>query len=199
MRFLKVLIPLLVLAMLAACAKPPQAEVDAAKAALETATANPDVAAYAPGALQAAQDRLARLQAELDAQAAKGALSRKYDEAKNMALEAQAAAEGLAAQAATAKEQTKAEAMTLLNELAIAVPEAEKGLAAAKKVRGVGLDFKALTASLAQAKTEVAAADAAYNSGDYATARATAAAVKDSLAQGQQVVADAVAAAKASK
>ena len=28
--------------------------------------------------------------------------------------------------------------MTLLNELAIAVPEAEKGLAAAKRVRGVG-------------------------------------------------------------
>jgi hypothetical protein len=199
MRFLKVLIPLLVLAMLAACAKPPQAEVDAAKTALDTAVANPDVAAYAPSALQAAQDRLAQLQSELDAQAAKGALSRKYDEAKNMALEAQAAAEGLAAQAATAKEQTKADAMTLLNELAIAVPEAEKGLAAAKRVRGVALDFKALTASLAQAKTEVSAADAAYNSGDFATAKATAAAVKDSLAQGQQVVADAVAAAKVSK
>jgi hypothetical protein len=199
MRFLKVLIPLLVLAMLVACAKPPQAEVDAAKTALDTAVANPDVAAYAPSALQAAQDRLAQLQSELDAQAAKGALSRKYDEAKNMALEAQAAAEGLAAQAATAKEQTKAEAMTLLNELAIAVPEAEKGLAQAKRVRGVALDFKALTASLAQAKTEVAAADTAYNSGDFATAKATAAAVKDSLAQGQQVVADAVAAAKVSK
>ncbi len=199
MRFLKVLIPLLVLAMLAACAKPPQAEVDAAKTALDTAVANPDVTAYAPGALQAAQDRLAKLQSELDAQAAKGALSRKYDEAKNMALEAQAAAEGLAAQAATAKEQTKADAMTLLNELAIAVPEAEKGLAQAKRVRGVSLDFKALTASLAQAKTEVAAADAAYNSGDFATAKATAAAVKDSLAQGQQVVSDAVAAAKVSK
>lgn len=199
MRFLKVLIPLLVLAMLAACAKPPQAEVDAAQAALTTAVANPDVAAYAPGALQAAQGRLAQLQAELDAQAAKGALSRKYDEAKNMALEAQAAAEGLAAQAATAKEQTKAEAMTLLNGLAVAVPEAEKGLAQAKRVRGVSLDFKALTASLAQAKTEVAAADAAYNSGDFATAKATAAAVKDSLASGQQVVADAVAAAKVSK
>jgi hypothetical protein len=199
MRFLKVIIPLLVLAMLAACSKPPQAEVDAAKVALDTAVANPDVASYAPGALQAAQDRLAQLQSELDAQAAKGALSRKYDEAKNMALEAQAAAEGLAAQAATAKEQTKADAMTLLNDLAIAVPEAEKGLAAAKRVRGVSLDFKSLTASLAQAKTEVSAADAAYNSGDFATAKATAAAVKDSLAQGQQVVADAVAAAKVSK
>ncbi len=199
MRFLKIFIPLLVLAMLAACAKPPQAETDAAKLALDTAVANPDVAAYAPGALQAAQDRLAQLQSELDAQAAKGALSRKYDEAKNMALEAQAAAEGLAAQAATAKEQTKAEAMTLLNELAIAVPEAEKGLAAAKRVRGISLNFPSLTSSLAQAKTEVAAADAAYNNGDFATAKATAAAVKDSLAMGQQVVADAVSAAKVSK
>ena len=199
MRFLKVLVPLLVLAALAACTKPPEAEVNAAKTALDAAAQNSDVTAYASDELQAARDRLAQLQAELDAQAAKGALSRKYDTAKNMALEAQAAAEGLAAEAAAAKEQTKAEAMTLLNELAIAVPEAEKGLAQAKRVRGVALDFKALTASLAQAKTEVAAADAAYNSGDFATARATAAAVKDSLAQGQQVVADAVAAAKVSK
>jgi hypothetical protein len=199
MRFLKVLVPLLVLAALAACSKPPEAEVSAAQTALDTAVANPDVTAYASGELQAARDRLAQLQAELDAQAAKGALSRKYDTAKNMALEAQAAAEGLAVQAAAAKEQTKAEAMTLLNDLRITVPEAEQGLAQARRVRGVSLDFKSLTASLAQAKTEVAAAENAYNNGDYATARATAAAVKGSLTQGQQVVADAVAAAKVSK
>ena len=199
MRFLKVLVPLLVLAALAACTKPPEAEVSAAQTALDTAVANPDVNAYASGELQAARDRLAQLQAELDAQAAKGALSRKYDTAKNMALEAQAAAEGLAAQAAAAKEQTKAEAMTLLNDLRISVPEAEQGLAQARRVRGVSLDFKSLTASLAQAKTEVAAAEDAYKNGDYATARATAAAVKGSLTQGQQVVADAVAAAKVSK
>jgi small-conductance mechanosensitive channel len=199
MRLLKVVLPLLVLAALAACSKPPQAEVDAAKAALEAAAQNADVTAYTPDALQAARDRLAQLQAELDAQAAKGTLSRKYDTAKNMALEAQAAAEGLAAQAATAKEQTKAEAMTLLNDLRLTVPEAEQGLAQARRVRGVKLDFKALTASLAQAKTEVAAAEAAYNNGDYATAKATAAAVKGSLTHGQQVVADAVSAAKTSK
>jgi hypothetical protein len=199
MRFLKVLVPLLALVALAACSKPPEAEVSAAQAALDTAVANPDVTAYASGELQAARDRLAQLQAELDAQAAKGALSRKYDTAKNMALEAQAAAEGLAVQAAAAKEQTKAEAMTLLNDLRITVPEAEQGLAQARRVRGVSLDFKSLTASLAQAKTEVAAAENAYNIGDYATAKATAAAVKGSLTQGQQVVADAIAAAKVSK
>jgi hypothetical protein len=199
MRFLKVLVPLLVLAALAACSKPPQAEVDAVKAALDSAVQNPDVGAYAPDALRAAQDRLAQLQAELDAQAAKGALSRKYDAARDMALEAQAAAEDLATQAATAKEQTKAEAMTLLNDLRVTVPEVEQGLGQARRVRGVRLDFKSLAASLAQAKTEVAAAESAYENGDYATARATAAAVKGSLTQGQQVVADAITAAKASK
>jgi hypothetical protein len=199
MRVLKAAIPLLVLLALAACSKPPQAEVEAAKAAVEAAAGNPDVTAYTPDALQAARDRLARLQAELDAQAAKGTLSRKYDAAKSMALETRAAAENLAAQAATAKEQTKAEAMTLLNDLRLIVPEAERGLAQARRVRGVKLDFKALSASLAQAKTEVAAAETAYDSGDYATARATAAAVKGSLTRGQQVVADAIAAAKTSK
>jgi hypothetical protein len=199
MRFLKVLIPLLVLAALVACSKPPQAEVDAAQAAITAAAQNPDVAAYAPDALQAAKDRLAQLQTELDAQAAKGTLSRKYDAARNMALEAQAAAESLATQAATAKEQTKAEAMTLLNDLRISVPEAEQGLAQARRVPGVRLDFRSLAASLAAAKNEVAAAQAAYDSGDFVTARATAAAVKGSLTQGQQVVADAIAAAKVSK
>lgn len=199
MRSLKIIIPLLALLALVACQKPPEAEVDAARAALDTAVQNPDVAAYAPNELQAAQDRLNRLQAELDAQAAKGALSRKYDQAKNMALEAQAAAEGLAAQATAAKEQTKAEAMTLLNDLRISVPEAEQGLAQARRVPGIRLDIKGLTASLAQAKAEVAAAEDAYNRGDYLTARATAAAVKGSLTQGQQVVADAIAAAKVSK
>lgn len=199
MRALKIIIPLLALLALVACQKPPQAEVDAAKAALDIAAQNPDVAAYVPNELQAAQDRLNRLQAELDAQAAKGALSRKYDAAKNMALEAQAAAEGLAAEAQAAKEQTKAEAMTLLNDLRVSVPEAEQGLAQARRVRGISLDFKGLTASLAQAKAEVAAAEDAYNRGDYITAKATAAAVKGSLTQGQQIVADAVAAAKVSK
>ncbi len=199
MRFLKVLVPLLVLAALVACSKPPQAEADAAKAVLEAAVQNPDVAAYASDELQAARDRLAQLQAELDAQEAKGTLSRKYDAARNMALEAQAAAESLATQAATAKEQTKAEAMTLLNDLRITVPEAEQGLAQARRVSGVRLDFRSLAASLAQAKAEVAAAEDAYSNGDYVTARATAAAVKGSLTQGQQVVADAIAAAKVSK
>lgn len=199
MRFLKVLLPLLVLAALAACSKPPQAEYDAAQAAVTAAAQNPDVAAYAPDALQAARDRLAKLQAELDDQAARGALSRKYDAAKNMALEAQAAAENLASEAAAAKEQTKAEAMTLLNDLRVAVPEAEQGLAQARRVPGIRLDFRSLSASLAQAKTEVAAAENAYTSGDYVTARATAEAVKGSLTQGQQVVADAISAAKASK
>jgi hypothetical protein len=199
MRFQEVLVPLLVLAALVACSKPPQAEADAAKAALDAAVQNPDVAAYASDELQAARDRLAQLQAELDAQEAKGTLSRKYDAARNMALEAQAAAESLATQAATAKEQTKAEAMTLLNDLRITVPEAEQGLAQARRVSGVRLDFRSLAASLTQAKAEVAAAEDAYNNGDYVTARATAAAVKGSLTQGQQVVADAIAAAKVSK
>ena len=199
MRFLKVIVPLLILAAFAACSKPPQAEADAARAALDAAVQNPDVAAYASDELQAARDRLARLQAELDAQEARGTLSRKYDTARNMALEAQAAAESLAAQAVSAKEQTKAEAMTLLNDLRITVPEAEQGLAQARRVPGVRLDFRSLAASLAQAKAEVAAAEDAYNKGDYVTSRATAAAVKGSLTQGQQVVADAIAAAKVSK
>ena len=85
MRYLKVLIPVVLIAALGACAKPPQADIDAAKAAVATASQNPDIVAYAADTLKTAQDKLAQMQTELDA--------KHYDKVKSLAMDAKSAAE----------------------------------------------------------------------------------------------------------
>ena len=51
------------LALLGACAHPPQAEIDAARAALDAASRNADVITYAPDSLRRAQEKMAGQQA----------------------------------------------------------------------------------------------------------------------------------------
>ena len=200
MRSLKVIIPLVILALLVGCAKPPTADIDSAKAALQTAEQNSDVSTYAQDQLKAAQDKLAQLQSELDLQAKKGALSRNYDAAKNLALETRAAADALATEAEAAKEVAKNNAAAAIDELTkTLIPQAQSGIAMARRVRGIKLDFAGLTAALNQAKAQVADAQTAYNNGQYATALSTADAVKSAIAQESTTVADAISAAKASK
>jgi hypothetical protein len=67
MKFAKPVFAVLLILGLFACAKPPQAEIDAAKAAVAKAAANSDVVTYAPEALARAQDALSRMQTELTA------------------------------------------------------------------------------------------------------------------------------------
>jgi|SRR5713226_8628184 len=73
---------LLVIAMITlasvACATPPQAQVDAANAALTKATAA-GATEYVPEAYRAAQDARAKLDAELKTQADKFAFMRAYE------------------------------------------------------------------------------------------------------------------------
>jgi hypothetical protein len=68
----------------AGCASPPQADIDAAKAALNKASAA-GAAEYAADSLKAAQDAQTALDAELKAQADKFALFRSYTKAAELA------------------------------------------------------------------------------------------------------------------
>ena len=54
MSSLKTIVPLLLVCALFACAKPPQAEIDAARSAVASAAKNADVVAYAPDTLKSA-------------------------------------------------------------------------------------------------------------------------------------------------
>jgi protein TonB len=87
------------------CASPPNADVDAAKAALDNA-ATDGAGQYAPESLKAAQDARAALEVELKAQEDKWFKS--YDKTKELAAAAKAAGDKAAADAVAGKEKADA-------------------------------------------------------------------------------------------
>jgi TonB family protein len=82
------------------CGSPPNADVDAAKASLDTAVTD-RAGQYAAESLKAAQDARAALDAELKAQ--DGKWFKSYDKTKELAVAAKAAADKAAADALTGK------------------------------------------------------------------------------------------------
>lgn len=191
MSSLKTIVPLLLVCALFACAKPPQADIDAARAAVASAAKNADVVAYAPDTLKSAQDKLAQMETELRA--------KHFDKVKSFALDARATAEAAVNDAARNKEKAQADARTLIDALKKALPAAEKKVAGARNVRGIKLDFAALAKQLANAKAAVADADKDLTAGDYAAALRKALAVQAQLNEGEKAVGDAVQAASARK
>jgi TonB family protein len=87
------------------CASPPNADVDAAKAALDRA-ATDRAGQYAAESLKAAQDARAALDVELKAQ--EGKWLKSYDKTKELAVAAKAAGDKAAADAVAGKEKADA-------------------------------------------------------------------------------------------
>jgi TonB family protein len=87
------------------CASPPNADVDAAKAALDRA-ATDRAGQYAAESLKAAQDARAALDVELKAQ--EGKWFKSYDKTKELAVAAKAAGDKAAVDAAAGKEKADA-------------------------------------------------------------------------------------------
>ena len=111
------------------CAAPPAAEVDGAKAAVDTAvTGGADQ--YAAESLKTAQEARAALDAELAAQEAKWFKS--YDRTRELAVAAKAAGDKAAADALAAKQQADAAAAKVI----AAAAAREKAKAAAVRVGG---------------------------------------------------------------
>jgi len=94
---------------LASCAKPPEAEMSAAQAAIEQAKSK-EAAEYAATELKAAEDSLAASRSEVDRQNAKFALFRSYKVAKAKALAAQTAGNTAAEAAVKNKEIARQDA-----------------------------------------------------------------------------------------
>jgi TonB family protein len=90
------------------CASPPNADVDAANAAVDKAAADQS-SQYAPESLKAAQDARTALDAELKTQ--EGKWFKSYDKARELAAAAKAAGEKAAADAVAGKEQADAAAI----------------------------------------------------------------------------------------
>ena len=111
------------------CASPPNVEVDAAKASLDTAVAD-HADQYASESLKAAQDARAALDAELKAQESKWFKS--YDKAKELAVAAKAAGDQASAEAIAGKERADA----LAAKVKADAEAREKARAAAVRVGG---------------------------------------------------------------
>jgi len=177
------------------CAKPPQTNIDAAKAAVEQAR-SAEAGLYADASLRSAEDALAQMEAELKAQEDKFALFRSYKHATELADGAKAAGEKAAADAAAGKEQKKNEAQTTINDAKTLATEVTDMLAKAPKGKGTAADLAALKADLDGAGATLTDAENAFNSEKYADAQAKADAARQSMANVKAQIEQAMAAKK---
>jgi hypothetical protein len=162
----------------AACAKPPQAQIDAVNAALTNAT-GAGASEYAPESYSAARDAQAKLDAELKAQEGKFALTRSYTEATKLATAAAEAGEKAATEAAQRKQAAQTEASTLVADARTAIEGAETALTSAPKGKGSQADLDALQSDLTAAKSALGEAETALTGQHYLDVKAKAAASKE--------------------
>jgi hypothetical protein len=189
MRHLRPLVLFAVILSVVSCAKPPQAEIDAAKAAMDAAAKNADVVTYAPDELRFAQEKMAALDAEVAAQARRSPLSRTYDATRALAGDAEEAATRAVAAASAAKEQVAREAAALAEEITAAIPQFESKVWAAKRVPRIKLDVIIPLGLLpGQARGVVEDAQKDIGAGAFATAKAKLQAIKDQLSSCEETI-----------
>lgn len=199
MRKLIVLVPLvLVVAMMVGCQKAPQADIDAAKAAIESAR-TAEAGDYAQDSLRAAEDSWSQLDAELKAQDAKFALFRSYKKATELAQATKAAGEKAKGDAEAKKEQVKQEVTQLMTEAKTTLDEAKALLEKAPKGKGTQADLEQMKADLAGVDTTMNEAQQAFDAGKYLDAKSKVEAAKANATNVKTAVEQAIEARKGKK
>ena len=138
-------------AVLSSCGKTPQAEIDAANAAIEAAK-TAEAAVYLPAEFAAVQDSLNAVMTEIAAQESK--LFKKFGPAKAKLASVVTLANQVAANTATKKEEVKGEVANLMTSIKAVIEENAKLIP--KLPRG-----KEGAAVIEQIKADVATVDAA--------------------------------------
>lgn len=185
-KFAFVLAALFVVALTTGCAKPPQAEIDGAKAALAAAEG---VASgkWAPEAWDKAQQAMNAVNAELEAQNQKFALFRSYTKAKELVAAANTAAAEAQSAAVAGKEKAKNEAQGAIDAAKAAQGEASAEIATlegckrfmrAKEAKKQMADMKASFDGLV---AQLAGIEGAFASEDYFGAKAQAESLKGQI------------------
>ncbi|HSL17078.1 MAG TPA: hypothetical protein VLB51_04155 [Methylomirabilota bacterium] len=155
------------LSILTGCSEPPQAEIDAVKASVQSAEAA-DAATYAPAELEAAREAERAAVAEVEAQKAKFVLSRSYEQATGMLADAAAKADDARVAAVTNREEAMAAANDAVEALTGQLTAVEADLAALGSCRRAPKGFaqdlelmrgkvEALSAQVAELEAQVAA------------------------------------------
>jgi len=178
----------MVLTMIA-CAKPPQADIDAAKAAMDDA--QPMAEKWASTEWQAAQSNMSAAQAEIDAQNQKW--FKNYDKAKELLAQTKSSAEAAKAAATTNMETAKNEANTAIADATSALEAAKTALAGAPKGKDTKADLALFQQDLDGLGTTLTEAQTALQAQDYNTAKDKANSVKEKAASISDQVAQAAA------
>jgi hypothetical protein len=175
--------------LLASCANPPQAAIDAAKKALDEAGRSADVITYAPDSLRAAREAASALDTELAGQMKKPSIMRRFDSVQILADTAKTAAESAISDATAAKAQVAQDAAALIDEVSASASTVESKVWAAKRVPRIKLDLIA-NAALAPTQARATMVDARkdIDSGAFAAAKAKLLAAKDLLAHSEETI-----------
>jgi len=144
-------------AVLASCGKKPQVEIDATNAAIEAAKAA-EANVYLPDEFAAVQDSMNAIMADIEGQ--EGKLFKKFGDAKEKLASTSALANELASKVAAKKEEVKAEAETLLNDIKTVlaensklVPKLPRGKEGAAVIEQIKTDLSNVDAAVAEAQT----------------------------------------------
>jgi hypothetical protein len=178
---------LLVTAVLAVgCAKPPQQEIDGAKAAL-TAAEQAEAPKYAADAWDKAQQAMNAVNAELEAQQAKFALFRSYTKGKQLIADAQNAANAAKDAAVAGKEKAKNDAKAAIDAAKASLANANKLLddvnkcKKAMRAKEVKKDLTTVKGNLDGYATQVADLDAKFAKEDFFGAKSAADSLKGQI------------------
>ena len=156
-----------------ACAAPPIEEMQKARDAVIRAENDADAVTYAGNLIIHARDALTRMQSELD--------SKRYDMAKEFAIEAINNAEKAIAEGQSAKERSKTEAGALLDSVQNTLAETSNAIDNARNVPNIQLDFDALAQETDGAHETYNDARQSFQDGDNPDAIAKGQAARDLL------------------
>jgi paraquat-inducible protein B len=176
---------------ISACAKPPQAEMQAAQAAMEEAkTAGGE--SYAPESWSKAQESMSQAKAEMEAQANKFALMRSYTKSKLLIAQARADAYKAKEDVAAGRVQAQADAQKALDQSRADLDAAVAAVASAPAGKDSRADIEAMKGDLTALRRTLDEAQAATAAGDFATAKQKAKQVRQQAAAISADVAHAV-------
>lgn len=163
-----------------ACAKPPDAQVQQARAALQAAQAA-GAATYAPEAWSQAQAAMDRLNQELSAQSRKLGFLRNYGRAVTLASQAAAAADKATTDAGARKAQLQSETTKTIADLRGSLKSARDQLAAASRTKG--LDVAGLRSELDAAQRQLDQAQTQLGAGQLDSAMASSSQARDGITE----------------
>jgi len=140
---------LMVLAVVfAGCAKPPETEMNDAKASLDDARNSAQADKWAASEFAAAKARFDEANTEVDTQNQRFALMRNYDKAKELFAQAKQESDKAKQAAVANKETAKNEANTKLQEATTAITSAREALSKAPVTKDTKADIQLFTSDL---------------------------------------------------